>query len=132
MKRVISLFIVMLIMSSAVYAQGILNSGTIDGMINWTVYNDGKLTIEGSGAIADYSSSSSVPWYQNRNAITSLELNGSITLIGKYAFYACTNITDYHNRHAASDADEHHVQQQPSVINNAIRTIDVYDRISEC
>lgn len=93
MKRVISLFIVMLIMSSAVYAQGILNSGTIDGMINWTVYNDGKLTIEGSGAIADYSSSSSVPWYQNRNAITSLELNGSITLIGKYAFYACTNIT---------------------------------------
>lgn len=93
MKRAIYLLVITLIMSSVGYAQGILNSGTIDGMINWTVYEDGRLTLDGSGSIADYSSSSSVPWYQNRTAITSIELSGSISSIGKYAFYACTNIT---------------------------------------
>ena len=93
MKRAIYLLVITLIMSSVGYAQGILNSGTIDGMINWTVYEDGRLTLDGSGSIADYSSSSSVPWYQNRTAITSIELSGSISSIGKYAFYACTNVT---------------------------------------
>ena len=93
MKRAIYLLVITLIMSSVGYAQGILNSGTIDGMINWTVYEDGRLTLDGSGSIADYSSSSSVPWYQNRTAITSIELSGDISSVGKYAFYACTNVT---------------------------------------
>lgn len=93
MKRAIYLLVITLIMSSVGYAQGILNSGTIDGMINWTVYEDGRLTLDGSGSIADYSSSNSVPWYQNRTAITSIELSGDISSIGKYAFYACTNVT---------------------------------------
>ena len=69
MKRAIYLLVITLIMSSVGYAQGILNSGTIDGMINWTVYEDGRLTLDGSGSIADYSSSSSVPWYHVHRTI---------------------------------------------------------------
>ena len=96
MKRVIYLLVTMLMMSSFGFAdESILNSGTIDGngMINWIVYDNGRLTLDGSGSIADYSSSSAVPWYSNRDAITSIELSGDISSIGKYAFYACTNVT---------------------------------------
>lgn len=92
MKRIIYLLTAVLMMSNAAYAQSVVNSGTIDD-VSWTLYDDGKLSLNGSGSISDYSSSSSVPWYQNRSAITSLELNGSIQSIGKYAFYACTNVT---------------------------------------
>lgn len=92
MKRIIYILAVMLLTGSIACAQSILNSGTIDD-VSWTLYDDGKLSLNGSGSISDYSSSSSVPWYQNRSAITSLELNGSIQSIGKYAFYACTNVT---------------------------------------
>ncbi len=92
MKRIIYLLTAVLMMSNDAYAQSVVSSGTIDD-VSWTLYDDGKLSLNGSGSISDYSSSSSVPWYQNRSAITSLELNGSIQSIGKYAFYACTNVT---------------------------------------
>lgn len=94
MKRVIYLLVTLFIMSSTGFAQGILNSGTIDGMITWYVYDDGRLTLDGSGDISGYSSSSSVPWYEQRTMITSIELSGSIQSIGKYTFYACTNVTE--------------------------------------
>lgn len=87
------LLVTMLMMNITGLAQGIVNTGTIEGMITWTLYDDGKLTLDGSDAIPDYSGSSAVPWYQNREIITSLELNGSIMSIGKYAFYSCTNLT---------------------------------------
>ena len=94
MKRIIYLLVTLFIMSSTGFAQGILNSGTIDGMITWYVYDDGRLTLDGSGDISGYSSSSSVPWYEQRTMITSIELSGSIQSIGKYTFYACTNVTE--------------------------------------
>lgn len=93
MKRVIFLLVVTFIMSSVGYAQSIVNSGSIDEFINWTVYDDGTLEITGDGSISDYSSQIAVPWYSNRSQITILRLSGEITPIGKYAFSACQNIT---------------------------------------
>ena len=103
MKRAMYLLVTMLMMSITGLAQGIVNSGTIEGMITWTLYDDGRLTLDGSDAIPDYSASSAVPWYQNREIITSIELNGSIQSIGKYAHDECT---------CTSDAGEQYVQQQ--------------------
>ena len=47
----------------------------------------GALTISGTGPMKDYSSSSSVPWYSERNNITKVTVNSGVTHIGKYAFY---------------------------------------------
>ena len=62
----------------------------------WTLTEEGKLIISGSGSMYDYSVSTYeyAPWYDNRNLITSLEIEDDITYIGAYAFYRCYEIED--------------------------------------
>ena len=63
--------------------------------LSWTLDNNGKLTIEGTGAMKDYAfySSDEAPWYDYRLSITTLELAEGITTIGNYAFAFCNQIT---------------------------------------
>ena len=48
------------------------------------------LTISGSGAMADYSSTDDQPWSSFSNKIESLVINKDVTSIGSYAFAGCT------------------------------------------
>ena len=52
----------------------------------WELKN-GTLTISGTGAMADWTSASNVPWYSERESITSVVVNSGVTSIGGYAFY---------------------------------------------
>ncbi|MCD8023439.1 MAG: leucine-rich repeat protein [Lachnospiraceae bacterium] len=83
--------------SETVYASGTMaNADSEADAITWTLYQDidGNLTtlvISGSGAIPDYSSGSSTPWfsYINNNSKidgVALVIEDGITGIGKYAF----------------------------------------------
>ena len=51
------------------------------------------LTINGSGAMADYEYSSQLPWRSYANAITTVVIEDGVTSIGNYAFYCCTGVT---------------------------------------
>ena len=53
----------------------------------------GTLTISGKGAMATYVTKEGVPWYDYRSQITSVVVEDSVTSIGQYAFYDCTNLT---------------------------------------
>ncbi len=53
---------------------------------------DGVLTIWGEGAMTDYSSSSNVPWYDEKGEITNVVIKNGVTSIGKYAFYYCNSL----------------------------------------
>lgn len=61
-----------------------------EGNVTWKITgNDAvgyTLTISGTGAMADYSSSSSQPWYSYRENITKVVVTEGITHVGKYAF----------------------------------------------
>ena len=69
------------------------DSGSCGENLTWTYNSTTKtLTIQGSGAMKDYSSSiSSVPWrpYDIRTAI----IEEGVTSIGKRAFYYCSGLT---------------------------------------
>ena len=51
------------------------------------------LTINGTGAMADYEYSSQLPWRSYANAITTVVIEDGVTSIGNYAFYCCTGVT---------------------------------------
>ena len=56
----------------------------------------GLLSITGTGAMTDYSYSSSAPWYSNKEYIKVVEISDGVTSIGKYAFYNCSGLTSVH------------------------------------
>lgn len=55
-------------------------------------YRNNVLYISGTGAMANYSTSTQ-PWYLYRDSIQTLVLNAGITSIGNYAFYGLSKIT---------------------------------------
>ena len=55
--------------------------------LTWTLTTDGVLTITGSGAMFDYSTSKRPEWYPYEYAIKTLVLSDDITHIGSYAFH---------------------------------------------
>ena len=53
----------------------------------------GLLSITGTGAMTDYSYSSSAPWYSNKSYIKVVEISDGVTSIGNLAFYECSRLT---------------------------------------
>ena len=61
--------------------------------LTWTLTDDGTLTISGVGRMNSYSSSSSIPWYEEKDRIRTVIINDGVTSIGSYAFYYCSGLT---------------------------------------
>ena len=92
MKRNFYLFTVMaalfLLSAPSLRAQ---DSGTCGDSITWTLDSDSVLTISGTGAMYDYTSSDAAPW-KNLPFAKAVIGNG-ITTIGKRAFTLCLGLT---------------------------------------
>ena len=86
------LFVVMtalfLLVSPSLWAE---RSGNCGDNVTWSMDDQGVLTIEGTGAMADYTSDSPAPW-KNQYPRSVLIANG-VTTIGDYAFAECTGLT---------------------------------------
>ena len=76
------------------YADKILSiDGTCGDNVYWSYNSDSyKLTIFGTGAMADYDSCFS-PWKVYCEDITTANISNGVTSIGKDAFYGCTAMT---------------------------------------
>lgn len=79
----------------AIFSLAAATSGTCGTNARWE-YDEWRetLSIEGSGAIRDYSSSSLPPWHRYKDEIKSIYIDEGITEIGKYAFWECEEV-DY-------------------------------------
>ena len=56
--------------------------------VNWELYSDGELVINGTGDMYDNS-----PWYEYREFIKTVNISENVTSIGNYAFQSCINLT---------------------------------------
>ena len=61
--------------------------------MNWTLDNNGTLTISGTGAMEDYYWSDETPWHEQRESITKVIIKAGVTTIGDSAFSRCFNLT---------------------------------------
>lgn len=68
-------------------------SGTCGNSLTWTLCSDGELIVEGTGAMADYSYSSTSPWTQYIDNIKKLTIKDGVTSIGNRAFSECSLLT---------------------------------------
>ncbi len=69
--------------------------GAVNGSsLTWDYNEDSKiLTINGSGAIPSFGSSTDVSWYAVRHSVERVEISPSVTAIGDYAFYYFPKLT---------------------------------------
>ena len=70
------------------------NCGTTghESEVRWTLDSDGVLTITGTGAMADYSSTSSAPWNSQIKKVKRIVVGSGVTKLGVYSFYNCINL----------------------------------------
>ena len=73
-------------------SSNIVDTGKCGEDLIWTLYEDGLLSITGTGDMYDYTLNSK-PWENYKNNITTLVLDEGITSIGDYAFFDCNKIT---------------------------------------
>ena len=63
-----------------------------DGL-TWTLYEDGTLTISGTGAMKDYNINDTQSPVINHQNVKKVVVEDGITNVGNYAFYFCENLT---------------------------------------
>ena len=63
-----------------------------DGL-TWTLYEDGTLTISGTGAMKNYNSSDNSSPVCNNSKVKKIVIEDGVTSIGHYAFESCWNLT---------------------------------------
>ena len=93
MKKIF-IFILALVASAGTLFAGTVASGTCgaDGNnLTWTLDDQGKLTISGSGAMADWNGEYP-SWESYSSSIVDVEIGFSVTNIGMYAFKDYTNL----------------------------------------
>ena len=66
----------------------VLNGRCGDDIV-WSLSTDGKLTINGTGSMYNYDNDSLPPWYSYREQVNDLQVIGSVSSIGRGAFYDC-------------------------------------------
>ena len=54
----------------------------------------GTLTLDGSGAMKEYTSAAEAPWYSYRDSIAHLVVKSGVTSLSSYAFVGCQNLAD--------------------------------------
>ena len=88
--KLFTLFLALIASTGILFAE----SGTCGANgdnLTWEL-TDSVLTVSGTGAMKNWSSYSSVPWYTKRTSIKSVIIEGGVTSIGMSAFSGCSKL----------------------------------------
>ncbi len=66
--------------------------GSCGDNLEWTLNDEGVLTISGTGDMTDWESKNEVPWVAFRDEITEIAVEDGAVSIGDYAFCYCDNL----------------------------------------
>ena len=77
------------------FSTGIIDEGSCGTNMTWTMYENGKLVITGTGFMASYANADEVPWAAYRELITEVEIGNLVNTINQYAFVSCPNLASF-------------------------------------
>ena len=92
-RMMMVLFVAILLFRSSVSSAEAI-SGTCGSCLNWNLSDLGILTITGTGAMDDYTPTSTPPWEARKGSITKIIIGDGVTTIGDYAFDNCRNASE--------------------------------------
>ena len=78
------------------FAAEVVDSGSCGDDVTYTLYDDGLLTISGTGKMKDHVYNGykyTVPWYRSRESVNSVVIADGVTGIGDYTFVGCSGLT---------------------------------------
>ena len=91
-KRIVPLLglllLLLVLLPASPASAATVDSGACGDKLTWTLDDSGKLTISGTGAMAN-----SPTWNNNKDKIKSVVIGSGVTSIGNYAFRSCTKMT---------------------------------------
>ena len=97
MKKILSVILAAVMLASIFTALPVMSfaesSGSCGTNATYTLDNEGKLTISGSGDMYDYSRIDNPSPFDTNTQITSVVIEKGVTGIGKNTFAYCTNLT---------------------------------------
>ncbi len=70
------------------------DSGSCGDNLTWA-YDDGVLSIYGSGDMDSWTDATMVPWHSVREEIKEIFINKDVTSIGNFAFNGCINVAEF-------------------------------------
>ena len=96
LSALLALAMLLALLPTAAFADDSVVAGGTFGAngdnLEWTLDNNGTLTISGSGKMADYDNADKQPWAGQRDNIKHLVVENGVTTIGNNAFSGCTNL----------------------------------------
>lgn len=90
-KRIALLLAILLAIGPFVPTAAAADSGSCGDNLTWAI-SDGTLTIQGTGEMNIFPYENSVPWYDSRSSIRSVNIMDGVGNIANYAFYDCDNL----------------------------------------
>ena len=74
--------------NSSTSCENPVDSGSFgeNDMLNWSLCEDGTLTISGFGDMPDYVEANGTPWYSHQKSITAVVIESGVTTIGDHVF----------------------------------------------
>lgn len=94
--RIMAFLLAAMMLSGLMFGQAQASYGGMIDSLTWTMEDDGLMTINGTGAMSDFSVETwqSVPWNGSRDNIRSLTVEGTAENLGAWTFYNCPNLTE--------------------------------------
>ena len=86
-------FLLSVVFCLSVVTSGFAQQSGTAGNLTWELDAAGTLTISGTGAMPDYTSSTGAPWGAYRSSILQVNIAEGVTNIGNYAFRNCSGLT---------------------------------------
>ena len=91
MQKIFTFILALIVGAGTLFAKND-NSGYCGGQLTW-VYDNGVLTISGTGDMSDWKYNRDRPWHWLISSIHTLIINDGVTSVGEIAFANATNLT---------------------------------------
>ena len=91
-SRLMAVLLVLMLLAGAFPVALAAESGTCGADLSWS-FDEGTLTITGSGDMTDFPENTMSPWYHLREEILKISLPEGLTSVGSLAFYECKKLT---------------------------------------